>query len=346
MSVGRTKDGILYFSVRYTDERGKVHQKKVQSSKWKTKREAKKEEELFLARFGSYKSISFDELCELFIESKSVHASDSTIVSYRNIIGTKMKSFSGVLVAAINERMVERWQSSLLDSMYANKTIVNTQVLFFSIMRFARNRGYIEKELDCKIAKRKVIEKQKEKTITDGQFKSIIGDGCNDELRAFVIVLYFTGARECEVLPMSYDELMQDVYHIDRILESSSGSIKPYTKNGKPRDVYVPKKVHDAVNQYLGHLNKQGIFRPLGRLFDKTPKQYQRMYSMRCRTLGIEPHNLHSLRHTHVSNLISMGFTPVEISERTGHSVEMIYNVYGHPIGNPQKRMIDVFDEK
>ena len=39
---------------------------------------------------------------------------------------------------------------------------------------------------------------------------------------------------------------------------------------------------------------------------------------------------IHDLRHSHVSLLIDMGFSPHLIAERIGDTVQMVNNTYGH----------------
>ena len=68
-------------------------------------------------------------------------------------------------------------------------------------------------------------------------------------------------------------------------------------------------------------------------------------YEKACREANIHPSNLHSLRHSHVSNLIKLGFNVFEISERTGHSPNMIESTYGHILDDPQTKMAKMLEK-
>lgn len=60
-----------------------------------------------------------------------------------------------------------------------------------------------------------------------------------------------------------------------------------------------------------------------------------------CIKAGVKIIRMHEFRHSHVSLLVDMGFTPVEIADRLGHTVEMVNNVYSHLFVGSQKRMAD-----
>lgn len=60
---------------------------------------------------------------------------------------------------------------------------------------------------------------------------------------------------------------------------------------------------------------------------------------------GVKIIRMHDFRHSHVSLLVDMGFTPVEIADRLGHTVEMVNNVYSHLFVGSQKRMAEKLEE-
>jgi len=340
MSVGRTSAGVLYFSVRYKDDHGKTIQKKVQSTKWKTKKECKQAEAYFLASVGKSKSITFYTLENLYLDSISVRARESSIISFTY----KLKHytvFNDIDVNNISASLIEQWQKDLLSSSLADKSIYEIQALFYRILKYGLKRGYLSSFPSFDIAKRNKIEKEiSSKVITKEQFDLIVGDGCSMELKTLVTLLYYTGLRIGEALPLSFDDVICGCIKVSRLYDSATLDIKPYTKTNKSRSVLVNDTVIESFKAYKDYLEKRGI-KDNGRVFDSNPQSYMRMYAKRCKSLGIEPHNLHSLRHTHVSLLLSLGFTPFEISERTGHSVQMIYRIYGHNLYDPQTKMIE-----
>ena len=55
---------------------------------------------------------------------------------------------------------------------------------------------------------------------------------------------------------------------------------------------------------------------------------------------------LHALRHSHISLLIEMGFTPVDIAARTGHESIKVLMDYSHMFPNKQLDMADKLDKE
>lgn len=55
---------------------------------------------------------------------------------------------------------------------------------------------------------------------------------------------------------------------------------------------------------------------------------------------------LHALRHSHISLLIEMGFTPVDIAARTGHESIKVLMYYSHMFPNKQLDMADKLDKE
>jgi integrase len=61
--------------------------------------------------------------------------------------------------------------------------------------------------------------------------------------------------------------------------------------------------------------------------------------------LKIEGPTFHSLRHTHVSQLIASGMDVLTISRRIGHASPAItLRVYGHLFGNTDARAAEIME--
>ena len=56
---------------------------------------------------------------------------------------------------------------------------------------------------------------------------------------------------------------------------------------------------------------------------------------------GVPLIRIHDLRHSHVSLLIDMGFTPILIAERIGDTVQMVNNTYGHLYPNRHEEVAE-----
>ena len=56
---------------------------------------------------------------------------------------------------------------------------------------------------------------------------------------------------------------------------------------------------------------------------------------------GVKRIRTHDIRHSHVSLLIELGFSPLLIAERIGDSVDMVNNIYGHLYPNKHNEVAD-----
>lgn len=80
---------------------------------------------------------------------------------------------------------------------------------------------------------------------------------------------------------------------------------------------------------------------PQEEVFDFT-KSLIRGTMKRCsERAGVPLIRIHDLRHSHVSLLIDMGFTPILIAERIGDTVQMVNNTYGHLYPNRHEEVAE-----
>jgi len=76
------------------------------------------------------------------------------------------------------------------------------------------------------------------------------------------------------------------------------------------------------------------------------PRNLSRMWTNLCTSKGMRRLPLHSLRHTCVSLLLSIGVHPRVVMEIVGHSgIEVTMNVYGHINLETQRRALNDLDE-
>lgn len=60
-----------------------------------------------------------------------------------------------------------------------------------------------------------------------------------------------------------------------------------------------------------------------------------------CKESGVKRIRVHDLRHSHVAYLISLGFSPVTIADRLGHSSTVITDQYSHLYPSAQADLAD-----
>ena len=189
-------------------------------------------------------------------------------------------------------------------------------------------------------------EEETIKFITKEQFEKLcnyIKENSDQYLYVLIQLLYYSGMRISEALALTNLDIDNNIVTVSKSISARTNKITK-TKTGKTRKVVLSNRIIDLLNSQIKYYQARGMKKTIYLFGGDKPYTYGHIrnnYSLICNQLKIYPNNVHALRHTHVSNLISLGFNVFEISDRTGHSVQMINKVYGHVIINPQFEMAE-----
>ena len=105
----------------------------------------------------------------------------------------------------------------------------------------------------------------------------------------------------------------------------------------------MPPFLADEMQDYLKQL--YGI-NPNERIFEITKSYLHHEMSRGAKTAGIKRIRIHGLRHSHISLLIEMGFSAVNIADRVGHESVAITYRYAHLFPTAQTDMINKLNDK
>lgn len=89
----------------------------------------------------------------------------------------------------------------------------------------------------------------------------------------------------------------------------------------------MPSAIMKEIQAYTDRI--YGIGLP-DRIFPFTENLIRRNITRGAEKAGIPRIRIHDLRHSHVSLLIELGFSPHLIAERIGDTVQMVNSTYGH----------------
>ena len=115
----------------------------------------------------------------------------------------------------------------------------------------------------------------------------------------------------------------------------------PKTPKSK-RDVVIPDFLCEELENYMGRL--YGIT-ARDRMFPITKHYMHHEMDRGSKKAGVKRIRIHDLRHSHVSLLINMGFTPVAIGNRVGHESSDITFRYAHMFPSEQKQMATMLND-
>ena len=159
-------------------------------------------------------------------------------------------------------------------------------------------------------------------------------------------VLYWTGIREGELLaltPKDFDfEAM--TLRINKSLQRIHGEAvvtEPKTLKSN-RTIKLPDFLCDEIKEYLKmfyHLTDDTMIFPVSKHF------LHHEMIRGCKISGVKRIRIHDLRHSHISLLIDMGFSPVAIAERAGHESIRITYRYSHLFPSVQDKMAEKLNQ-
>ena len=104
----------------------------------------------------------------------------------------------------------------------------------------------------------------------------------------------------------------------------------------------MPRSIMMAIKDYTNHI--YGISAN-DRVFTFTKSLIRGNMEHGSASAGVPFIRIHDLRHSHVSLLMDMGFSPHLIAERIGDTVQMVNNTYGHLYPIKHKEVADKLNQ-
>ena len=334
---------------RYTDWTGE--RKQTQKRGFVTQRDAKAWEREQLIKLQGACNMTLNSFVELYFEGLSGRLKLNTINSKKHIIKTKILPFFGEKkINEIKATDIIAWQNELMNMKDENgkpfsqtylKTIHNqiSAILNYAVKYYglkenpARKAGAMGKK-----------ESDREMQIwTKEQYKKFAEVMMESPMHYYAFeMLYWCGIREGELLaltPADFDFKRQTV-RINKSYQRIDGKdviTEPKTQKSI-RTIRLPKFLCDEMTDYLAML--YGV-ESYDRMFPLSKSALYRAMREGCKKAGVPKIRIHDLRHSHVSLLINMGFSAVEIADRLGHeSIEITYH-YAHMFPSRQDEMAD-----
>jgi integrase len=180
-------------------------------------------------------------------------------------------------------------------------------------------------------------------------------------LRPIVSFLLGAGCRRGEVLALRWKDIYWSssrVYFERSLEQTKKGGLRfksPKTKNGR-RNVSISPWLLAELRTHRARQQERRLSLGMGRAPDdslvfarwdgstRSPHWLTQKFSLTMDALSIDC-TLHSLRHTHVSQLIAAGMDILTISRRLGHaSAAITLRVYGHLFSNTDAKAAEIME--
>ena len=341
------KDNTWYAKFNYKNWKGET--RFTTKRGFATKRDALAYERDFKKHITGDLNMSFGEFVKLYRKNLYPRIRPSTIAKKDNIINTKiLPYFRDHRVVEIKSTDVIQWQNELLK--YRNpktgkpysKTylrIVHSE--FSALMNYAITY-YGLKENPVEKADSIGISNAQEMHFWTFEEYSKFSEAIMEEPLYYYCfeVLYWTGIREGELLALTFDDFdfANKTISITKTYQVVNGKelIGPPKTAKSLRIVKMPDRLCEEMKDYF----ERCYDKEASRAFPVQKFSLTRAMDRGSKRAGVKRIRIHDLRHSHISLLINLGFSAVDIAKRVGHESITITLRYAHMFPSVQNKMM------
>lgn len=346
------KTGAWYVQCYYSDIDGNRKHKVKRG--FATKGEALAWETEFLACADGSMSMPFEAFVKRYSEDVRPRLKLNTWLTKEHIIRTKIVPFFGPKrMCDISPKDVVDWQNKMVGSYddegkpYSGtylRTINNQLSAIFNHAVKYYGLGKSPAAPTIKIGERQGSEM---KFWTKEQYLAFSEEVMDKPASFYAFeILYWCGLRVGELLALEPNDidLKRCLIHVTKSyqrIRRRDVITSPKTPKSK-RDVVMPEFLADELADLLGSIPEE---RRACRIFCFTKSYLHHEMKRGCAACGLEPIRIHDLRHSHVSLLIEMGFSPLAIADRLGHETYEMTLRYAHLFPSKQSDMAAALDQ-
>lgn len=338
MSVGKTSDGVIYFSVRYKDLSGKVIQKKVQNKAWRTLREAKEEERKFLDSVKPSGGMLFSSLYSMWLTEQKTKNRPATIHNHEWVYNYYLKQyFADKPINMIDKALLRSWQLAITNAGIRQSTAKLIQATMSNILSYAVRYDILPKSPMVSIMK-KEEPKQAYEYWTLEEFTKFISVVDNIAYKTFFCILFFGGLRFGEILGLQVKDYVDGKLIINKQL-NKNGLLAPVKNKNGERVIGLDDFTRSCLDELLQSYDCPDT----AFLFESVPNS-RRAFSEKkdkyCRLAGVKRIRIHDFRHSHATFLLRMGYSYPDVAKRLGDSVSTVISTYGHAYEDSDERIV------
>lgn len=336
------KQKTYYCKFYYQDYTGERKQKKKRG--FKRQKDAKEWERNFLESQQGQPDMAFKNMIDLYLEDQKHRTRAITFKNTKLLIEKHIiPHFGNKATNKITPKDIRAWQNQIMkmgfSESYQKRLCVALSAIFNYAVRF-----HNLKDNPARIAGS--IGSSKSRGIdfyTLDEYKQFIEAVDAPQYYTAFQILYWTGIRVGELLaltPSDFD-FKSNILHITKTRQHINGMdvITPPKTEKSIRDILITNQLADCIIQYMKKnygLGKDDY------LFPFCKETLYREIRRSCKKTGIKSIRVHDFRHSHVSLLIELGFSPLLIAERLGHDdVKTTLNTYSHLYPNKQAQVSD-----
>ena len=340
-----TERNTFYVKCYYTDYTGTRKQKLKRG--FKLQREAKEWERTFLEKMQGTPDMTFQTLYNLYIEDVSHRLRETSVEGKKNVFKNRiLPYFKEKPVNQITAIDVRAWQNEQISKGYSDAYLDRMQNMLTTIFNYAVNYYNLPTN-PCSKAGHMGKRTRSQAFWTKTEFNRVLSRITNIPARTALLLLFYSGMRFGELLALTLHDFdfEANTISITKSLQhrAKAGDLitPPKTDNGI-RCLSMPVSIMQVVKEYIDRI--YGISNN-DRVFIFTKSLISGNITRGAAAAGVQRIRIHDLRHSHVSLLIDMGFSPHLIAERIGDTVQMVNNTYGHLYPTKHKEVAEKLNE-
>lgn len=338
---------VSFYYIDWTGEKKKKHKRG-----FDTKKAAQEWERQFLNVKAETLDMTFNDFIKLYTEDMKPKLRDNTWNTKEYILKEKLIPYFGKKkMNEIKASDIIKWQNTLMKMrdaegrpLYSRKYLKTIQSQLSCIFNHAVRLYELKKNPVHAAGPIGGDERSIEMSVWTKEEYKAFSDAISDNVESFTgfEVLYWGGLRLGEMLALTLDDIdfEKNELHITKSLQRIKGNVvitPPKTKRG----IRVVKIPHFLTRELEIFTRMQYGLTSDNRVFRLTKGFMHHELDRGCKIAGLKRIRLHDLRHSHVSMLIELGFTAVDIAKRVGHENIDITLHYAHMFPHKQEEIVD-----
>lgn len=365
MAIEKKGNGYR-FRVYYTDLDGT--RKQYNSKTYETKTLCKEKEAQFLLKKENPDKKNFHIVAQNYFDNLMTKKKESSVYTYINAYNKHIYPyFSDLDINSINISIINNWHDIMakkgLKTSYLNKMHNIVKSIFdYSIKNYNTTSNPEEIVGPFEKPNEDILEDNKKlRYITLDEFNRFISVIDDINWKTFFTFCYYTGMRKGEIQALNWNDIdfINNEINVTKTLSLKTQELYKITntKNNTNRKVKMSATLKQILINYLTTQKKYADFSNEWFVFGG-PRFLPTTNISRAKTKyfnesGVGEITLHEFRHSHVSLLINeyikSGQTDTTkfflmMSNRLGHTIDVMQRTYMHLFPTVQNEIIDLLD--
>ena len=346
-------NGTWYVMARYMDWKGERKQKCKRG--FSTKRDAQDWERTFQLQNAADMDMYFEAFTELYEKDMRPRLKENTWLTKEHIIKTKILPYFGKRnISEITTKDVIAWQNDLLayrnekKRPYSQTYLKTVHNQLSAIFNHAVRHYDLHSNPAAKAGSMGDKDSGNVSFWTKEEYQRFADEMMDKPISYYAFeMLYWCGIREGELLALTPEDFdfkagTVKISKSYQRLHSEDVITTPKTKKSN-RTIKMPPFLCEEMQDYLKML--YGL-KKKERIFNISKSYLHHEMDRGAKAAGLKRIRIHDLRHSHVSLLIDMGFTPVAIADRLGHESIEVTLRYAHLFPSKQAEMIERLEKE